>query len=389
MSRCYLSYQIELKEPLIVSNGSQIGNVLQSHDYIPGSVMLGLCARLYIGDGKIATDAGGAYSEDFRTLFLSDKTLFSPAYPLLDSKRAFPMPMSVFGCKYYGNNEPHDVYRKMHKFRDYLYDPIPDACDVNGCRAPMEHKSGYAYWDEDKEAYFNSSPAKEILTHNQVSEQDEEKRLFSFESLSPGQVFYGEISFVDTRHRELIKALLRKSGEARIGKARNRGYGRIAISPPLEMPAAIREEWSQDIQFSASNKAGFAIFLFSDAILLDRALRHSRFLDKDSLAFWLNLDTPDGLCVHIDPEGERRSFFKGSRVAGFNQHRKMPLPFEQAISRGSVFSITYEGKEDISGKLKTLQADGIGLRRNEGYGMIVVNHNIHEWKPLTSGEVMP
>lgn len=387
MSRYYLSYRLILKEPLIMSDGSQLGNVLQTQDYIPGSSILGLCAGLYLrGNKGKATTTSGAYLDEFRSLFLSDNTLYSPAYPLKSgAKGAFPMPMSVFGCKYYGFNEPIDRVRDMHGFKDFLYKDLDllEACDVPGCGAPLEHKSGYTYYDNGE--YYNLYLNKEIISHNQVGEVKEEKRLFSFEAISRGQQFYGEIAFRNEGCRNLLIDLLAQNPNVRLGKARNRGYGLVEINDPTPEDQSFRSRWSRDLKNNI-----FSIYLFSNTILVDRGLRYCTYLDAGTLAYWLGLDDPDSLEVEEKMEDARlaalRSFYKTARVLGFNQHRKMPLPFEQAVLKGSVFTVRYKGGVDISAKLKNLQEEGIGLRRNEGFGQVVINHTIHDAETYSSGE---
>jgi CRISPR-associated protein Csx10 len=367
MSRYYLSYRLNLDEPLVLSDGSQLGNVLQTQDYIPGSSILGLCAGLYLGGARSATASSGTYTNEFRSLFLSDDTLYSPAYPLIDvggRKKGWPMPMSVFGCKYYGVNEPGKSFNQRHGFQDYLYHLPDEAC--SSCKSPLEHKSGYiCYADGD---YYNFSPGKEIISHNQVGEDEEEKSLFSFEALPRNQQFYGEIAFRKPDHRNLLQAILKENPRGRLGKARNRGYGQVSIFDPNEKGQSFRSEWSKNLDTNA-----FSIYFFSNTILVDRGLRYLSGLDVETLAYWLGLK--DLECIEEDPAGS--SFYRSAPVLGFNQHRKMPLPFELAISRGSVFAFSYKGKGDIASKLEILQREGIGLRRNEGFGQVVINHKIH------------
>lgn len=384
MSRYYLSYRLILDEPLIVSDGSQLGNVLQTQDYVPGNSILGLCAGLYLRNTP-ATTSDGAYSDEFRSLFLSDDTFYSPAYPLKDgSIEAFPMSMSVFGCKYYGFNDP-DKTRVMHGFKDYLYRDLPKngTCGVPDCSAPLEHKSGYVYNYNGE--YYNFSLNKEIISHNQVGETKDDKSLFSFEAISRGQQFYGEIAFRYETHRILLKDLLSQKSKARLGKARNRGYGLVEIADVTPENQSFRSRWSRDLKNNI-----FSIYLFTNTILVNRGLRYCNYLDAGTLAYWLGLDDPDSLEVEEVMEDARpaalRSFYKTARVLGFNQHRKMPLPFEQAVLKGSVFTVRYKGSVDISAKLEALQEEGIGLRRNEGFGQVVINHTIHDTGTYSSGE---
>jgi len=377
MSRFYLYYRVELKEPLILSNGSQIGNVLLTQDHIPGSTMLGLCAGLYLRSSKKATGSDGQYEKEFKDLFLSDDTVFSPAYPLGElAYQCFPIPMSVLGCKHFGFNRPDPAGDEMHGFSDYLKEDklTPDCCAE--CGAALEHKSGFLYSRRGKDSFFNHDVSKQILTHNKVSDEEKKKRLFSFECITPGQQFYGEISFQTDSYRKLIKDLLAESGTLRLGKARNRGYGLVQIHDLIEKENSVCSKWAGPVDDSDKE---FFIYFYSDAIPVDKTLRYCSSLDSSTLAFWLELE-PDEVHVANGIGDPKRSFYRQGRILGFNQTRKMPLPFEQTISAGSVFSCSYKGNHGIKAKLAELEENGIGLRRNEGFGRVIINHRIHQWK---------
>ncbi len=367
----YLQYQFELKEPVIITSGSQIGNILQTREHIPGTTILGACAGLYLRD-KEAMGEDGKYSDEFYDLFLSEKTVFSPAYPLVLQKyKTFPMPLSVFGCKHYGKNSPNE---KQHGFSDYLCREVPDRCLVPGCGSPLEHKRGYAYEHRDI-GYCNVDVEKRIISHNKVSDEPDDKRLFSFETLAEGQRFYGEIAFSNEERRDTVFNLLAENRHLKFGKARNRGYGLVAFSSPHKKSVSLRKELGGDIQIS--KKGIFLIYFFSDAILSDRTLNYCSCLNEEQLAFWMELESAQGLKVYCEPRNGYKSFWKNELFSGFNQKRGMPLPSETAISRGSVFTVSYSGDEDITAKLQTLEDAGLGLRRNEGFGQVVIGLRIH------------
>jgi len=380
MKRCYLSYRLILKEPLIISDGSQLGNVLLTQDFIPGSSILGLCAGLYLRRGNGAKE-NGSYTKEFRSLFLSDDVIFSPAYPLAyGSKKTFPMPMSVLGCKYYGFRNRGGRFHQMHGFKDYLLNPVDAVCSAEGCGAPMEHKTGYCYYDSREGEFFDYSVRKDIFSHNRVDEKDKDKSLFSFEAIQAGEQFYGEIAFREESNRNTIKYLLQGTGK--LGKARNRGYGLVEIHDVIEREESFKKEWAGN-----SINGTFSIFIFSNTILVDRGLRYVTFPDKETLAFRLGLTKPEDIEIINSTSDTPFSFFKSCPVLGFNQTRRMPLPLEQAILRGSVFSVKYNGGEGIAGRLQDLQEEGMGLRRNEGLGQVIINHKIHSPDVFNGEEV--
>ena len=380
MSRYYLHYRFRLEEPMIISDGSQIGNVLTTRDFIPGSTMLGLCANLYLrkkGCQKIHR------VPEFRDLFLSEKTIFSPAYPVAGgSGNCFPTPYSVFGCKYHGFNSPKPMGRTMHGISDCLCNPIPKICPEKSCGEPMEHKGGYCYF-KGSIGPFTHEVSRRIITHNRVAHASKDKELFSFETLTEGQEFYGEISFSEEHLRDTLCDLLKENPVVKLGKARQRGYGRVEIYRPVKKDKTCREPWRDGV---ISGDGIFSLYLFSDAIVLNKALNYCSRIDKNVLGSVLDID-PGELEVYSYAEGDRyRSFWKTGILMGFNQKRQMPLPMECTISRGSVFTVHYKNGADISGKLETLMEKGIGIRRNEGFGQVIINLKTQKLKPCGEDE---
>ncbi len=377
MSRYYLRYTLQAQEPLILSDGSQIGNVLTTQDYIPGSTMLGVCAGLYLKENNAIDPDNAHENDDFRKLFLSDDTIFSPAYPKAEKgQKCFPMPYSVFGCKYYGFYSPQSPHRKMHGIKDYLFgEEVPEHCPVGGCNDPLEHKSGYCY--RENGTLCTHEVSKNIIAHNKVAESSDEKELFAFETLTEYQVFHGEISFSDEGLRDNFYKLLQKYQYVSIGKAKHRGYGRAKIFVSKADKSYRAELGSCELP----EDRVFSIYLYSDAILVDNTLNYMSHITSDFLASCLEVK-PEELEVfsfQTGSNGKYKSFWKNRIVMGFNQKRRMPLPFEMAISKGSVFTVRYKGEntETLVKKLTELVDNGIGLRRNEGFGQIVVNHWIH------------
>jgi hypothetical protein len=59
----------------------------------------------------------------------------------------------------------------------------------------------------------------------------------------------------------------------------------------------------------------------------------------------------------------------------------LPRQDEWAIARGSVFAYLFEGSSDgraaLHDRLDQLERQGIGLRRNEGFGDVIVSDAFH------------
>ena len=128
MNRKYIYYELETLEPLIIGDNSQIGNLVRTNDYIPGNTILGLFAALYLRKKKTPykNSEKQGYDDDFAALFLSDAVHFHNAYPVHEDLRnkTIPMPMSIFGCKYFGENI-FNSQEKQHGLVDKVFETLP------------------------------------------------------------------------------------------------------------------------------------------------------------------------------------------------------------------------------------------------------------------------
>jgi CRISPR-associated protein Csx10 len=291
------------------------------------------------------------------------------------------MPLSVFGCKHFGSRDPaaltNPVKRKdQHGFDDFLYPPVPPICKEPDCGSPSDHKAGFCYL-HPRFGYCDADVSRSIIPHNEFAENPKDKNVYFYEALAEGQLFYGEIAFSSQSHCELMDRLLRANPHARMGKAKYRGHGNVLFHTPIQRDQSLLNDWK--LKGWRGPGPCFSIYLFSDAILVDESLNYRTGLDEKDLARWLKLPNTEGFRVHIrlGQQSHLKSFFKTGTTMGFNQHRGMPLPMEVVVTRGSVFTATYEGDIDIRGALESLEREGIGLRRNEGYGRILIDHAIH------------
>ena len=66
-------------------------------------------------------------------------------------------------------------------------------------------------------------------------------------------------------------------------------------------------------------------------------------------------------------------------VSGWHSGAHLPKEDDIAITKGSTFLFRYNGDnlEKLIKGLKTLEKEGIGLRRNEGFGRIVICDPYH------------
>ena len=72
---------------------------------------------------------------------------------------------------------------------------------------------------------------------------------------------------------------------------------------------------------------------------------------------------------------------KHEQLRGWNAAHGLPRQDEWSVARGSVYVYCFQGTTEARAgliqHLSTLSEDGVGLRRNEGFGTVVVSDDFH------------
>ena len=220
---------------------------------------------------------------------------------------------------------------------------------------------------------------------------------------------YGWLEADDTRLTALKRLLQEEDSCISVGHHRTRGYGDIhlQLGDAAEREDATQhmeewEQWSRNLlSFLNSlpvsiNGFDTEIFCFSlsfptGAILMDQFLRYS--LDPADMIPWLS---PMPAVESAFPQQNRptRELESGGilrwltaktrheRLRGWNAAHGLPRQDEWMVERGAVYVYCFQGNKEQRGalgtQLETLARDGVGLRRNEGFGTVVVSDAFHQ-----------
>ncbi|OGP49133.1 MAG: hypothetical protein A2Y79_11040 [Deltaproteobacteria bacterium RBG_13_43_22] len=203
-----------------------------------------------------------------------------------------------------------------------------------------------------------------------------EKILYSVEAIDPfskvsesSLYFNGHFRLTEKGWEKLDKTI-KQSPILFLGRGKTRGQGEIELdlSPASLEQDHVWEEWNhacgrtlQEITKQNHNGTYFSITLLSDAIMVDKFLRYTTTMDLPFVGSQLLV-----------------SILKQGFAFGWNQVHRLPKEDEKTISRSSVFLFHYPGQiDEIMGSLLDMQTNGIGLRRNEGFGQILINDPFH------------
>jgi CRISPR-associated protein Csx10 len=399
---------VTLKEPAIFAVGHEAGNLIRTHNYIPGNVILGAFVERFLYELKKS-----AKDSEFKNFFLSDEVRFENLYPAGgepgSSRSTTPIPLSTLTCKDYPRPRSQKEEELMededkHPYADFLLGEIIHECKkvissydgTRTCGAPLKNQEGF-YYTKDNMYNYRVYPAKVIRMHNVIKDDiqrptEEVGGVFSFEALEEELFFRGFICFYDETIRNKFKDVLFGTEEEiglSLGRARHRGNGEATLKvldfeSHYDIPRGLlkRDFDSRWRTFQENMKNHFTITLHSDAIVADRYLRYHTTLTGSLLAMELG----------VPPKAIKRLkvFSLPIKIDGFSGIHGLPLESEVAIAKASAFLFEIKQLElldDIKIGLQRLEEEGIGFRRNEGFGRLIVCDNYHlRFRNLKKGD---
>ncbi|HHV24802.1 MAG TPA: hypothetical protein GXX65_09860 [Methanosarcina sp.] len=348
-----LTFNIRLLEPLLVNDisGGDPNSAI-GFEFIPGSVIRGALIGKYLqGKPKSSIDAEDA---EFRELFFDRAVCFLNAYPLnKDYSRSLPTPLSWHVEKGDPDNTIYDF-----AIEDYL-DSEENGPEKNWKK--VSEPFCHLFESDEGEGIILYQPSNQVQIHifraNRQKETAGESTIFRYQALEAGQVFSGIILAESELCFKKIKDLLTDGVIFNFGKSHLAGYGHVKINNINSY-----DEWEEYSAVGDGEDNAVVITLLSDTIIRD----------ENTGAYSTNLNSILG----TDSKSLKKAFVNTRVRGGFNNTWNLPLPQVLAIRAGSVF--VYEKSSELLDRLETLKINGIGEKREEGYGRIAVNwHQIN------------
>ncbi|MEW1657945.1 type III-B CRISPR module-associated Cmr3 family protein [Streptomyces sp. NPDC093707] len=312
-----------------------------THLNIPGSVLRGALAAVWIAQYGLPTKVPSDKRREFIALFESDVS-----YGPLFATGSQVVPLSVLRCK----------YRTCAAVVDEAFN---DAEGAPTCACgPLVPGRG--------EVEFTKSAARGLVTqstHLQIDDARgvaEENLLFTRRALThrdandAERTFHGRI----TPGSELPDSAARwLAGARRLRLGARRGTsGAVTYTPRPAVVAPPATGLRIALRLTAP-----AILTDPSGLLLDLADRQAvRSALDDELAPQLG-----GARV----TAVERVWARRERVGGWHAASRLPKPVELAVSAGSVLLLTFD-RPPAPDRLLALTGRGIGLRRNEGFGAL-------------------
>lgn len=313
------------RQPVLVSALEGDPNSATSFSYIPGSVLRGALINRYIQTHSAEYQLDPR-EQPANRLFFSNRVRFLHAYPLesTTNKRMLPR---ILKLKKAENKERKYEWLGAHATLD-----------------TARHLNIHTTRNRAKGRSLRGSGA-----------------VYRYVAIAPHQVFRAVI-LGDPVDLQVLEELLRAQPRLSMGKARSAGYGESHIIKIDHDP-----NW-HELPYVPANPLPIAetmtMTLLSDAIIRDQYGQYGRIgADSSGLAASFGLQAGQ-----LDLKASKLRY---TVLGGFNRTWGLPLPQTPALAAGSVL-VWQQARADWL----TLVEQGIGERRNEGFGRISLDADL-------------
>jgi|GEM_PF-388480 len=395
-TREQLNYVIRLKAPVLITGSVGDENMALSEDYLSGTSLLGFFANLYLKTTRL--DKPAHEDENFKSWFLSNDLRFLNGYKMIEEKqgddiiprRTLPIPKSIQFKKTAEKTGSEEPLEKI--FRLPAENKAPDAdrnqeeetkaregyCLLTGRVFEKVSIGVFEQATVEKHHHFHHQRTDQVLGRSDAGE------IFNYEHLNAGQEFMAAITGNGAALKKFEQWLVAKifaGGNriltGRLGRSKNTQYGLVELDFSIAGEPA--EVHAPD-QFDAldKNDPQITLTLLSHAILLNeygQAAVEEKWL-LQALAAALTKNGAPIAAAELEIENR---FVRAAGVENYVAVWKARKPSVFALEMGSCFLIRIKGHfgETKSQQLKTVlrmvEREGIGIRRNEGFGRVAIN----------------
>lgn len=404
---------LEASGPLLLGAGLTTGSIQETRDYVAGSVWRGAVAQAMLQAQGRVSHAGrpvaGEPGPDFADLFWGDRAArFGFLYPSVASNAAaLPIPLTARTCKQQPGFAPsgHGLYDGLlNRLREAATGQRPYSRGPENCprceaeQGRLERKRGFmSRVEATADGYGEARVGRRAFVRvglNRLTETAKEEILYTLEALVPAQdgkngrpslTFVGTWSGSDSQQRALLDQLaeyqLPETGGYRIsvGTARARGMGDAVLRlEPADEDQGLADcldafQPRTDGRPTDPEHLYAALTLRSPLLLLDERGLPATGLTGELLRAY-HPQAPAGLEVLAAYSVLERETWTGWAAAW-----GLPKPVTTVIAAGSVIALRApaEQRTALLDYLTALAAEGLGERRAEGFGEVLVCDPFH------------
>ena len=384
-----LTIKVTLMSPMLPGGRKQRGKAIEAVQHIRGGLLRAAVANAWFLD----TDSNET-DDDFNTLFFGEETgIFRNCYP-----GTHVLPVTAVGCKDFpdfikkdnDNTDTHGIFDTLiaqlaSEKTDWIYHPSCPYCE----KGRVESQGGFYTKSNDK--YEKKKVNTRLLTRvaiNRKRRVSADELLYSLNAIDPLSVngknimLYGSARVPSSLVSKVADTL--QNDIQRLGGGLSRGLGQVRIKVEnrdntdtlaqriCNFNERLEAVWDiycslPNVEIGPIDGTYFSIALQSDAILTENWQR-SMTLTAEML------QEMAGCQVDVELI---RSFASYDYVSGWNAKWKLPKEIDLVTRVGSVFVFRTSDIEKWIPVLKTLEKNGVGNRREEGFGQVLICDPFH------------
>ena len=379
----YIKLVGNVKGAITISGSQLVGNHIETASWISGNTLRGTLAANYNGLKD---------NDQFLNLFCRGKVTFHGLFPLPSDKsqredflsnNKFPyrISLSTFSCKYQPWTNSHNRHSFVNKVKHN------NIIKCESCDAPLKQTKTPDFY------YCNGNQKEPIKQNNEVylyhgtdrkTHRAMNEQLYSFTSIPDGEGFLGWLSGSKDDLNNLLQQLKTSIHADNfenhlmiplyIGKGKKRrGYLNTKIFPVQDGDPNFINNIKPTYESIYKNNNKIIVVLQTPAIC-----NNALFCVNNTLTV-ADIFTDIENVVKI----KKPEFSALTLVEGWSGIHRLPRRPEYALAAGSTFVFKYNKDLHNSEKDKLtkglmeelfkIQKDGIGERKLEGYGQIVIN----------------
>ena len=357
-----LRYRLTFREQVVIPMADGDPNTVVTRQEVPGSSVLGAAAWKYLRQ----TDKSPEEDETFRHAFLDGGLRFLTAYPeAIDTQqRMIPIPHSI-----------REFKRTKAAIVDFLKQPPSNLVNQPtkrlGRRFGRIGRKGLETQTVKIEHNYHHARAANDRSIGRArgNEAEDGSAFFRYMAIQADQTFQGAVlgSMSDLAK---LKKWLPTGSLIRVGRSRSAQYGETEFEWIGNIEKLGKHiEWNGFLSQNPPPNLGTRLIITTlSPMLTTNDCGHPNVcFPKQELASVMGWNAAELTLLS--------SYTRTEVIGGYNRHLRLPRQQLPAIDAGSVFEFKLPKSlnENDQKRLLNLERNGLGLRKNEGYGRIAVN----------------
>lgn len=339
----YVNYILDAEEPIKMGDqGSQANSDALS--YIAGSAIRGAVISECVKAGMSVEE-------------LVKKTRFFDAYIVDGERNTMPIPLVYYADK-------HAIRENESRMQKEASAELTiRTCLTDVPKEGEQHvdSNGYALF-EPNGCLVTVQVRKTANLHIRVGNTPAEKAMYRYEAIEEKQSFGGAIVCEDSETAEMYKDMI-EGKVLYLGGSKGSGYGRCKVR---KAEVLSYDQYLTGYGISRTNTDGtLVVYAMSNLLPNDEFGGIVGEISGEYLAGALGI-------TEVKPV---KSFVATGVSGGFNHMWRAGSVQRNYVKAGSVFVYTYRGELEDDAVLR-LEEQGIGMRRQDGFGRVLINPDL-------------